>query len=76
MEPIKTPNIQTSKTQNNIKISNKKPQDLEQRLNNFFIRIIKLCKKCPLNARTSRIISQLTADGGHYLQTTLKPPKL
>jgi four helix bundle protein len=46
-----------------MKIPNK-PQNLEERLNSFFIRNIRLCKKCTLNARTSRIISQLTGCAG------------
>lgn len=33
-------------------------------MNNFFLRTIRLCKKYPLNAITSRIISQLIGDGG------------
>jgi|SRR3989344_7158244 len=41
-----------------------KPQKLEIRLENFFERIIKLCKKCPMNPITTRIIPQLVADGG------------
>jgi len=58
----KIPKSQMSKTPNNDE--KEKPQDLEERLLNFFIRVIKLCKKCPLNARTSRIISQLTGSAG------------
>lgn len=48
----------------NSKTPSKKPQDLEKRLAHFFERIIRLTKKCPLNARTSRIISQLIGCGG------------
>lgn len=63
---MKIPNVQNAKTPNKLKVSNKKekPQDLEERLGNFFERVIKLCKKSPLNARTSRIISQLTGCAG------------
>jgi len=62
----KTSNIQSFKHPNKLKVVNKKekPRDLEQRTNDFFERVIKLCKKCPLNARTSRIISQLTGCAG------------
>lgn len=62
----KNPKRQTSKLPSRNKVSNKKkkPQDLGERLNDFFIRVIKLCKKCPLNARTSRIITQLTGCAG------------
>lgn len=60
----KTQKSKTSKAQSNSKVKKKKPVDLEERLNNFFIRIIVLCKKCPLNARTTRIISQLMGCGG------------
>jgi four helix bundle protein len=55
----KTPNFQTSKTPNKSKIYN-----LEERLKSFFIRVIVLCKKCPENAVTIRIIPQLVATGG------------
>lgn len=63
---IKIPKRQKSKFPGKEKVSSKKGklQDLEVRLNNFFIRVIKLCKKCPLNPRTSRIISQLTSCSG------------
>lgn len=61
---MKTPNIQNSISPNNEIISNKKPQDLEERLNNYFIKVIQLCKKCPSNPITIRIIPQLIADGG------------
>ena len=63
---VNTPNIQKAKSPSNIKVSNKKvkPQNLEERLNIFFERVIKLCKKCSLNARTSRIIAQLTGCAG------------
>ena len=64
MELTKKPSYQKAKTPNNIKLQGKKPQNLEKRLNEFFIRNIKLCKKCPLNPRTSRIISKLTASSG------------
>ncbi|KKQ43530.1 MAG: hypothetical protein US60_C0001G0045 [Microgenomates group bacterium GW2011_GWC1_37_8] len=63
---FKTPNFQKAKTPSNLKVSNIKaaPQDLEERFNQFFERVIKLCKKCPINATTSRIISQLIGCGG------------
>lgn len=60
----KTPNFQNAKTPNKPKVTNKKTQNLEERLNNFFMRVVRLYKRCPLNARASRIISQLTANGG------------
>lgn len=62
----KTPKRQKSKHPNKLKVSNKKekPQDLEERLNEFFDRTVKLCKKSPLNPRTSRIISQLVGCAG------------
>ena len=63
---FKTPNFQKAKTPSNLKVSNIKaaPQDLKERFNQFFERVIKLCKKCPINATTSRIISQLIGCGG------------
>ncbi|OGM76366.1 hypothetical protein A2210_01645 [Candidatus Woesebacteria bacterium RIFOXYA1_FULL_40_18] len=38
--------------------------NLEKRLEKFFERIIKLCKKCPITPITKRIIPQLVASGG------------
>lgn len=71
----KTPNIQNSKKPNKLKESNsQKTYDLEKSLNEFFERVIRFCKKCPLNAKTSRIISQLTGCAGaipaNYAETT------
>ncbi len=62
----KTPKSQKAKYTSNRKVSNlkEKPRDLEERLGEFFERIIVLCKKCPMNPVSSRIISQLVADGG------------
>lgn len=62
----KNPNIQTAKIPSKIKVSNKKtiPRELGERTNEFFIRTVKLCKKCPLNAITSRILSQLIGCAG------------
>jgi len=60
---MKTPNIQKSKIPSKTK-KNSKNQDLAERFENFFIRVIILCRKSPLNARTSRIISQLTGCSG------------
>lgn len=61
----KTQKLQESKTQNKFKEENKqKIYNLEDRLQNFFIRTIRLCKKCSENAVTKRIIPQLVADGG------------
>jgi len=62
----KNPNIQNAKSPNKLKTINNKQKiyDLEQRLGKFFERAAKLCKKCPLNARTNRVISQLTASAG------------
>lgn len=62
----KIPKQQTSKYPNKSKLQNEKgkPQDLEERLNKFFDRVVKLCKNSPLNARTSRIIAQLTGSAG------------
>lgn len=62
---LKSQKLQESKTPNKPQITNnKKVYDLEQRLQKFFIRIINLCKRCPENAVTKRIIPQLIADGG------------
>lgn len=62
----KTQNNQALKHPNKLKVLNKKEKtfDLEQRLKEFFETVLKLCKKVPLNARTTRIISQLTGSSG------------
>ncbi len=62
---IKTQNLQNAKTQDKSKDqNNQKIYNLEKRLEKFFERIIKLCKKCPITPITKRIIPQLVASGG------------
>ena len=63
----KTQKFQDSKTPNNLKkenYENPKIFDLETRLNVFFQRVAKLCKNIQLDARNSRVISQLIASSG------------
>lgn len=61
---IRTSEPQNSRYQDNIKAKREKNRLFKVRLKNFFLRAIELCKKCPINPRTSRIISQLTASSG------------
>lgn len=64
---IKTPNIQESKTQSKSKTINtqsKKIYNLEERFQDYFERVIKLCKKCPKNSLTVRIIPQAVSSSG------------
>ena len=62
---LNNPNLQESKTPSKLKVEkDKKIYDLEKRLSSFFKRVILLCKRCPENTVTKRIIPQLVADGG------------
>ena len=61
---VKTQKLQESKTQKNLEIQNAKIFDLEERLRIFFARVAKLCKKIPINARTSRSITQIMGSAG------------
>jgi len=56
-DTLKTPKLQEAKTPSNgeQKNQNTKIYNLEERLRKFFERVAKLCKKIPLNARTSRV---------------------
>jgi four helix bundle protein len=61
----KTPKIQNSKTPNKLQNKNsEKIYDLEKRLEKYFERVIILCKNCPVNVITKRIIPQLIASSG------------
>lgn len=57
----KSQNFQTSRTPNNTKEKNK---NLEERLQEFFTEVARLCKSIRLDARTNRVISQLLASSG------------
>ncbi len=59
---IKTQDLKNAKTQN--KLQGSKFEKLEDRLQDFFTRIIMLCKKIPSNSLTQRIIAQLIGAAG------------
>lgn len=60
----KTPNLQNAKTPSKLETPNNKIYKLEDRLQSFFERSAKLCKKINLNARTERTVSQFMASSG------------
>lgn len=61
---IKNQKIKNAKSQNKLKNSNQKIFRLDDRFQNYFERTIQLCKNCPRNSVTIRIISQLVASSG------------
>lgn len=58
------PNIQESKTPSKSQIKTDKIYDLDKRFEMFFKRVAILCRKVPLNALTSRTVSQLMGAAG------------
>jgi four helix bundle protein len=60
----KTQNLENAKNQSNTKNTNNKIYKLEDRFQNYFERVIEICKKCPKNSLTIRIIPQVVASAG------------
>jgi four helix bundle protein len=60
----KSPKLQKNKNPNKLKSEKQKVYDLEDRASLFLKRVALLCKKIPLNARTSRCVSQIMGSAG------------
>jgi four helix bundle protein len=60
----KAQKLEKAKNQNNIEVKNTKIYNLEERFQDYFNRVIILCKKSPNNPITKRIIPQLIASSG------------
>ncbi|OGM20352.1 hypothetical protein A2863_04430 [Candidatus Woesebacteria bacterium RIFCSPHIGHO2_01_FULL_38_9b] len=74
---FKTPNFQKAKTPSNLKVSNIKaaPQDLKERFNQFFERVIKLCKNALLMQQLLELFPNLLVVADQYPLITRRQVK-